>query len=133
MEIPANIKTYDMTTSTMWFDQDGILFSVPKPNAPTEQSKEEMNEEMDKFREITGGKKVCMVLETNHNSRPPKKEERDFIAEQLTSVTKAMAIVTSLPLSRMVANLFFGFKPPPYPVKMFSNEKEAKEWVKQYL
>ncbi|MGZ3883914.1 MAG: DUF7793 family protein, partial [Bacteroidia bacterium] len=61
------------------------------------------------------------------------KHQRDFIAEQLSSVTKAMAIITSSPLSRMIANLFFGLKPPPYPVKMFTNENEAKAWILQYL
>jgi hypothetical protein len=44
-----------------------------------------------------------------------------------------MAIVTSSPLSRMMANLFFSFKPPQYPVKMFQNEKDATEWIRQYL
>ena len=49
------------------------------------------------------------------------------------SVTKAMAIISASPLGRMVANLFFGFKPPVYPVKFCATQEEAKEWIKQYL
>jgi len=132
MEIPKDAKTYDLTSSIMWFDKDGILFSIPKPGKPPELNKEEILKEMEKFKEIIGHKKVCMVSEANANSRPPTKEERDFIAEVINEVTQAMAIVSTSPVARMIANLFFGLKPPPYPAKMFSNEKEAVEWIRQY-
>ncbi|MFL5753825.1 MAG: STAS/SEC14 domain-containing protein [Bacteroidia bacterium] len=132
MQIPENVKTYEMTSSILWFDKEGILYSSPKPGIPPEMNMEEILKEMEKFREIIGHKKVCMVTESSPNSRPPSKSERDFIAEQINSVTKAMAIITNSPVSRMVANLFFGLKPPPYPVKMFSNEKDAVEWIRQF-
>src|ERR1043165_1182457 len=121
MDIPKDAKTYDMTSSTMWFNDEGILFSIPIPGSPPELSHEEVLKEMKKFKEITGHKKVCMVSEANPNSRPPTKAERDFIAEQINEVAKAMAIVTTSPVARMIANLFFGLKPPPYPAKMFTN------------
>ncbi len=132
MEIPENVKTYTMSSSTIWFDEEGILFSVPKPGKPPELSKEEILKELDQFKEIVGHKKVCMVSEANPESRPPTKSERDFIAEQINGIVKAMAIITTSPLSRMIANLFFGLKPPPYPAKMFSNEKDAVEWIRQH-
>ena len=133
MEIPKNSKTYELSSSILWFDDDGVLFSVPKPGIPPEMTREEILKEMERFRAITGEKKVCMIAESNSKSRPPDKSERDFIAEQINSVTKAMAIVTLSPVSRMIANLFFSLKPPSYPAKMFTDEKEAKEWIKQYL
>jgi hypothetical protein len=133
MEIPKNVKTHELTSSIMWFDENGILFSVPKPGVPPDMSHEEILKEMDRLREIIGNKKVCIVSEANPNSKPPSKAERDFIAEQINSVTKAMAIVSSSPVARMIANLFFGLKPPPYPTKMFTDEKEATEWIKKYL
>jgi hypothetical protein len=133
MEIPEGVKTYDLSASTIWFDKDGILYSMPKPGVPDEQSVEEIKQEMEKFRAITGNKKVCMVLESNSNSKPPSREMREFIAEEIESVTKAMAIITRSPLARMLANLFFGLKPPSYPVKMFTDEKEATAWIKQFL
>ncbi len=134
MEIPKNANTIDWETSTIWFDEDGVMYSMPKPGVPEpELSREESTAQLEKFKAIIGNKKVCMILETNANSKPPKKEDRDFIAEQLNEITKAMAVISGSPLSRMIANLFFGLKPPSYPVKFFSNEKEAKEWIKQYV
>lgn len=134
MDVPKGVKIIDMPTSYLWFDEEGILYSKPKEGAvEPELSREEALEQMEKFKEIIGYEKRCMILETNVNSKPPKKEDRDFIAEQLNEITKAMGIISTSPLSRMIANLFFGLKPPPYPVKFFSNETEAKEWIKQYL
>jgi hypothetical protein len=133
MEIPKNAKTFELKSSIIWFNEDGILYSVPKPGIPPDLNFEEIKKEMDHLREFIGHKKVCFLAESNPNSKPPNKQERDFIAEQINTVVKAMAIVTSSPVSKMIANLFFGLKPPPYPAKMFSNEHEAKEWIKQYL
>jgi hypothetical protein len=133
MDIPSNAKIIDWPTSVMWFDEDGILYSVAKPNAPREQSREESVRQMEEFRKIIGGKKTCMVTETNGSAPPPKKEDRDWIAAELNSVVKAMAIISTSPFTRMVASLFFGFKPPAYPYKFCANETEAREWIKQYL
>ena len=131
MEIPKSVKTYEMTSSTLWFE-DGILFSVPKPGPPPELNMKQIDEEMKKFKEIVGHEKVCIVSEANPNSRPPTKEERDMVANIINDVTKAMAIVTTSPVARMIANLFFGLKPPPYPAKMFTNKEDAVKWIKQY-
>jgi hypothetical protein len=133
MEIPKDAKLIDFRTSTMWFDEYGILYSIPKPGIPEVLTREETLQQMEEFKKITGNKKVCLILETNSHSKPPKKEDRDFIAQQLEEISKAMAIISTSPLSRMIANLFFGLKPPTYPTKFFSNQKEAQEWIKQYL
>jgi hypothetical protein len=134
MEIPLDVKLIDWPTSTIWFDEDGVLYSIPKSGVDElNLTREESTALMNKFKKITGNKKVCMILETNKNSKTPKREDRDFVSEQLTEITKAMAIISTSPLSRMVANLFFGLKPPVYPVKFFSNEVDAKAWIKQYL
>src|SRR5688572_588336 len=120
MEPPKNAKLVEWPASIMWFDEDHILYSIPKPGMrPPQPSREESQKQMDAFRELVGGKKTCMILETDPKAAPPKKEDRDWVAKELDSVTKAMAIISTSPLSRMVANLFFGLKPPAYPVKFF--------------
>jgi hypothetical protein len=133
MEIPQGAKTLELAASIIWFGEDGILYSTPKPGIPPKQSMENVSEEMERFKKFTNNKKVCMVAESNPKAPAPAKEERDFIADALTSITKAMAIVTTSPVSKMIANLFFGFKPPGYPVKMFTDKDEAVKWIKQYL
>lgn len=133
MQPPKDTPTIDFATSTVWFDSEGIMYSVPKPGAIHPTTREESQKQIDQLRKITGGKKTCMILQMDNSAPAPKKEDRDWIAKELDSVTKAMGIISTSPLSRMIANLFFGLKPPTYPAKFFSNEIEAKEWIKQYL
>jgi hypothetical protein len=132
MEIPKNVQVHEMASSYCWISNEGILFSSPKPGKPPELNKEEIDVEMKRFTEIIGPGKICMVSEANPQSRPPTKAERDMAAELINPIVEAMAIITTSPVSRMIANLFFGLKPPPYPAKMFSNEHDAVEWIRQY-
>lgn len=130
MEIPADVEKVEFATSIAWVDKDGILCSISKKvPAP---SIEESKKELELFKKHFGDKKHCMLLDIT-NSAPTSKEARDWGAIELAKLIKALAMISNSALGKMVANLFFGLKPPPYPTKMFTNEKEAKEWLKQYL
>jgi hypothetical protein len=132
MDIPKDVQTYDMPTSIIWI-RDGIVYSTPKQGIVQQPNPEQMRNDMKKFREIVGNEKICMVVEVNPKSQPARKEDRDAIAAEIASFTKAMAMITPSPVTRMIVNLFFGFKPPSYPIKIFSNEKDATSWIKQFL
>jgi hypothetical protein len=130
MEIPKNVEVMEWPTSTIWFDENGILCAISKKAAP--QTLEETKKSIEDFRSISKGKKVCMLLEIT-NSAPSSKETRDYIAVEMPKIATAIAMISKSALGKMMVNLFFGLKPPPYPTKMFTDEKEAKEWLKQYL
>jgi hypothetical protein len=131
--IPTDRKVLELTNSFVWLDDDGVMYSVGKPGERKPFDPAEAEAQMKQLRELIGDKKVCMILETNSGSQPPKKEDREWIARELNSITKAMAIIALTPLSRMVANLFFGLKPPAYPARFFGDVGEARKWIKQYL
>ena len=133
LKIPGDAKTYELSNSVIWFDKDNIMYSLPKPGQHEERSRSEISEEMKRLKEILPSPKVCMILESGGSNKPPKREDREFISQQITSITRAMAIITTSAVSKMVANLFFTFKPPQYPMKMFSTEEAAKNWIRQYL
>lgn len=127
---PKDTKVFELPNSTIWFDEYGILCSVAKkaPQQTLEQAKKTMIE----FEKITGGQKVCL-LSDNSNSPPVNKEMRDYAAEVIPQIVKAIAIMSNSAVGKMAANLFFSLKKQPYPVKFFDDEKEAKQWLKQYL
>lgn len=133
LHIPHDAKPVEMQNSVAWLDADGILYSVPKENSNPAATVQEIKTDMEKLRELVGDNKVCMIIEGSRRGSNLPKEQRDLLATGMNSVAKAIAIVTSSPLSRMAANLFFSFKPPGYPYKMFSNEREAREWIKRFL
>ncbi len=130
MKPPATAKIYDWETSTSWFDEDGIFCSVQK--RVKVQSFEETKKAFDVFRKTVGTKKVCMLVDASEAGESLK-ESRDYAAQEFPKMIKALAIISNSSLGKMLANLFFKIKSQPYPVKMFSNDLEAKEWLKQYL
>lgn len=127
---PENTEVFELPNSTMWFDENGILCSVAK-KVP-QQTLEEAKKTMVEFIKITGGKKVCLLSDST-DSPPANKEMRDYAAEVIPEIAKAVAIISRSAVGKMAANLFFSIKKQPYPVKMFNDETEAKEWLKQYL
>lgn len=131
MTPPQSAHIIDFPTSISWFDEDGILCSIPKRNPPALNMDDAM-EYVEKFKKEVGDNKVCIVVLASGSAEIPKRE-RDWIANEVAIFTAAMAIIFTSPMGRMIAKVFFAIKPPTYPVKFFSNEVEAKDWIRQFL
>ena len=113
----------------MWFDKDGILCSNGK-NVPHDLKA--MRESVAILKKVLNGKIVC-TLADNTNSQPVSKEVRDYLDTELHLIYKAIASVSSSMLGKTIVNLYLTLKPPPFPMKMFNSESQAREWLKQYL
>jgi len=83
-------------------------------------------------RGITDNKKVPLLIYLS-NSPIPDKETRKFSTEQLPKVYTAMAMVSKPGLAALIMNVLFKFRTPPIPMRDFADDKEAKEWLKQFL
>lgn len=127
---PTGVEITETPTSIYWFDGDGILYSITKKApAPT---LEETKEQLEEFKKMAQGRKFCMIGDVTHTV-PSDRAVREFAAAEIPNLVVAMAMLSASPMGRMLANLFFAIKPPTYPCKMFTTEKQAKEWIKQYL
>lgn len=104
--------------------EEGILCAISKKKE-SPQTLEDVKKSIDDFKKITQGEKVCMLLDIT-NSTPTPKEIRDYIALEMPKIAKAIAMLSNSPLGKMVANLFFGLKPPPSQLKFFPMKKRRK-------
>jgi hypothetical protein len=131
MELPKNTEVFETPTSSYWFDEDGILYSISKKVSPL--SLEETIKILEDFKQtLPKDKKICMLIDVTHSTESTR-EVRDYAAVEFPKFVKAIAMVSSSALGKMLANLFFSIKEQPYPTKMFTDEAEAKKWLKQYL
>jgi hypothetical protein len=124
---PAHALESEIAIS--WLGDDGILYSVSKP--PT-RTIENVKGNIEVVKKITGGKKACILVFLCPSGKPTK-ATREYVAKVLPGVYKAMAMVSSSGLGRIIMNFIFRFNQPSIPMKTFSNEAEAKEWLKNYL
>jgi hypothetical protein len=112
-----------------YYSPEGILYSYSKS---TRRTVKNISENVALVKQITGGKKVPLLIYLS-KSAVPDKETRKFSAWQLPNVYTAMAMVSKGGLAQFIMNILFKFKPPPIPMKSFADDKEAKEWLKQFL
>jgi hypothetical protein len=111
-----------------WYDSNGILYSYSKSPVRTIKN---ITENIALVKQITGNKIVPLLIYLS-NSPVPDKATRKFSAEQLPNVYKAMAMVSKPGLSKFIMNILFKLKQPPIPMKSFTDDKQAREWLKQY-
>jgi hypothetical protein len=126
---PAESDLIKGEIADYWFSPEGILYSYSK--AP-KRTVELIRRNVELVKTITGGKPVPLLIYLS-DSPVPGKETRKFSSEQLPVIYKAMAMVSKPGLSQLIMNILFRFKTPPIPIRSFTNDKDAKEWLMQFV
>lgn len=128
MTIPTDRKIYEGEIATYWFD-DGMLVSLSKS---PKRTVENITANVALVKEITGNQRVPLLIYLS-DSPVPDKKTRVFSTEQLPVIYSAMAMISKPGLSKFIMNILFALKLPPIPIKSFTNDVEAKEWLRQFV
>lgn len=83
-------------------------------------------------KKITNNKKVPLLIYLK-NSPVPDKATRKFSTEQLPNIYTAMAMVSKPGLAQLIMKILFKFQKPPIPIKSFTDDEKAKQWLMQFL
>ncbi|AWL10499.1 hypothetical protein HME7025_02659 [Aquirufa nivalisilvae] len=127
IHISQNIEIIFGKIADYWIE-DGILFSRSKPVKRTVSL---IQENIALVKEITQNKPIPLLIYLC-KSPIPDKATRQYSKEQLSSVYSAMAMVSEPGLSQLIMKMVFQFQKPPIPMKSFSNELDAKNWLQQF-
>lgn len=124
MTIPTDRPTYEGEIATYWFD-DTILVSLSKS---PKRTVENISGNVALVKKITNNTPVPLLIYLS-DSPVPDKATRQFSTTHIPVIYSAMAMVSKPGLSKFIMNILFSLKPPPIPMKSFSDDKEAKEWL----
>ena len=127
MKISTDRPVYEGEIATYWFD-DGILVSLSKSPRRTVAN---ITANVALVKQITHNQRVPLLIYLS-DSPVPDKETRKFSTTQLPIIYSAMAMVSKPGLAQFIMKILFRLKPPPIPMKSFTDDQEAKEWLKQY-
>lgn len=127
MTPPGDREIIEGEIATYWFD-DGILVSLSKS---VQRTVANISGNVALVKQITGHKRVPLLIYLA-KSPVPDKQTREFSTTQLPLIYSAMAMVSRPGLSTLIMKLLFRLKPPPIPMKSFTDDQAAKEWLKQY-
>lgn len=128
VSIPTDRQVFEGKIATYWMD-DGMLVSLSKSPKRTVES---IADNVKLVKEITNNKRMPLLIYLA-NSPVPDKATRKFSTEQLPVIYSAMAMVSKPGLAKFIMNILFSLKPPPIPMKSFSDDVTAKEWLKQFV
>lgn len=127
----SSSKMVQTRTSKVWLGEDGILrvLSLPVKEITLADAR-------DNWAAVAAaGQGVARpILGDIRDVRGISKEARKFYAgDETIRLVSAIALQVESPISRMIGTLFLGFNKPPVPLRLFTAEDEAVEWLKGYL
>lgn len=125
---PEGKQVFESEIASYWME-DGLLISLSKN---PKRTVENITANVQVVKGITNYQPVPLLIYLS-NSPVPDKATRAFATQQLPVIYKAMAMVSKPGLSKFIMNILFALKPPPIPMKSFTDAAAAKKWLQQYV
>jgi hypothetical protein len=121
----------EVSTSSRVFKlrSDGIIESFPRPDFHGPFNLETAKEAMNAIDRISGNKKRPIV--SHLSELPVNKEVREYLSGQHRSAASALIVRSTS--QRIIGNIFTGFSRVPFPIKLFTSEAKAIEWLKNFI
>lgn len=114
-----------------WMGEDGICVTVTKPMAEIR-----LEDAVENTIIVTGlfiGKKFPLLIDSRNIKSMSREARQHFSTNGRETKINCMAIMVKSPLSRVIGNFFMGLNKPQVPARLFDNETEAIEWLKQHF
>ena len=126
--VPTDRPIYEGEIATYWMD-NGILVSLSKS---PKRTVENIKANVALVKRITNNQRVPLLIYLA-DSPVPDKATRKYSTEQLPVIYAAMAMVSKPGLSALIMKLLFALQNPPIPIKSFTDDTAAKEWLQSYV
>ena len=77
------------------------------------------------------GKSFPLIIDMT-GIKSTTREARQYMASIGATLVTAGALITRSAVSRTIGNIFLKIDKPPVPVKLFTSQVKAREWLMQY-
>ncbi len=127
---PLNAKIHETALCTIWIDENGILCANSKL---ADRTIENYKQFFSLIKQISKpNQKFCLAVDVQF-SQSLGHDVRDYIAVEMPKLIKAQAVISSHNLEASQTTIFLKLSMSGLPVKLFTSESEAKEWLKEFL
>jgi hypothetical protein len=116
----------------IWLGDDGIVRAVSTIRQE-EMTLANTKATFSAILKVSKGKKRPLFSDIR-DIKSADRESREYAAsEEVVNVVSAMALLIGSPISKVIGNFFLGLNKPKFPVKLFTSETEAIEWLKGFI
>jgi hypothetical protein len=114
----------------VWLGEDGILrIRYPKDSHLTLETMELVHR-----RRVAVNARPCPLLVYADTVVSAEYEAQNFASRaDVVALTTGLGIIVKSVFTRAMSELFMRFHKPPYPTRVFREERAALEWLAQYL
>jgi hypothetical protein len=113
-----------------WLDDNGICYTVVKPNAVI--TIEDALQNTASVKEISEGKIYPLLVNIKEINSISKEARDHFTMQNRTPGVKSIGLLVKSPVSRIIGNFFLGLNKSTVPVKLFTDEAKAVNWLQQF-
>jgi len=125
--VRATSHTRETRTAVFERAADGMLHSRTKIDAVEGVS--EAQENLDAIAALCGDELLPMLCDIT-GLKAQDRDARDLYSS--TELTTAVALVVHSPLARVIASFYLGLNRPLVPTRVFTSERAAHDWLKNY-
>lgn len=123
-------KVVELRAFTSWLGNDGICYTVVRPNIIV--NLQDAEENSCSIKKISGDI-IYPILVNLKEIQSISKEARDhFSMQNRAPGVNAIAMLIRTPVSRVIGNFFLGINRSAVPTKLFTVENDAVLWLKQF-
>ncbi len=123
-------KVIKTKKAKMWME-NGILRCQLFPNS--EISLEFAKQIVEETLKLCKGKNVPILGDLS-KAKFISKESREYLSgDEAMKAASSLANITRTPFSKVIGNFLIGLNKPPYPVRLFTSEEKAIEWLKLFI
>lgn len=122
---PKSIKTHSVTVTKT---DEG--YHLVEPRTPEEQTAEDAAENLKKIRAAFGEEKKFVLIDSRAMGTLSREARETY---STNSNIHALALLVDSTFTRITANLFIQVARPKFPVRMFTSQKDAVDWLKEQM
>lgn len=115
----------------VWLGDDGVMRGVILPGAHVTLA--DALEVVSAGARVRGGVKRPLLVDLRRIQTVDLEARVYFASAEGGAGSVAVALLIGSPISRMIGNFFLGVNRPLLPVRLFTDETEALEWLKGFL
>ena len=121
----------EITAFWTWMGKDGICRTKTKPLAVI--SLKEAIENSEAVSSFYKDRKFPLLIDARNVKYMEREARKHFSTNGRDTKITCFAVMVKSPLSRMIGNFFMGLNKPNMPARLFDNEADAINWLKNYL
>lgn len=124
-------EVIETRNARIWLGNDGIVRCLSKPGA--EETLDTAKENVAGTWKVAVGHKRPLLVNMVAQKSITKEAREYYSGDDVANYSEATALIVGSPVSRVLGEVFIRLKKTNLPVKLFTSELDAIEWLKGFI